>query len=89
MDAPELTICYDDEMTKQALAELLEQVSTWSEHAQQELVRSIIKIESRHGAVYRLADEEREAVNLGLADIQAGRIVSDEEVIALFNRYFP
>jgi predicted transcriptional regulator len=76
-------------MTKEALAELLERVSTWSEEAQEELAHSIVEIESRHADTYELTDEDRAAINRGLADIRAGRIVSDEKVTALFHRYFP
>ena len=76
-------------MTKEALAELLERVSTWSEEAREELAHSIVEIEARHADTYELTDEDRAAVERGRADIRAGRTVSDEEVTALFNRYFP
>jgi predicted transcriptional regulator len=76
-------------MTKQELAELLERVSTWSEEAREELAHSIVEIESRHSEDYEFTDEDRAAIERGQADIRAGRIVSDEEVTALFNRYFP
>jgi hypothetical protein len=75
-------------MTKEGLAYLLERVSTWPEEAQDELLLSIADIEARHVGVDELSDEEREGVRRGLADVQAGRLVSDEEVTALFNRYF-
>ncbi|CAN5409189.1 hypothetical protein BH11PSE4_BH11PSE4_15070 [soil metagenome] len=76
-------------MTREALAELLERVSTWSEEAKEELAHSIVEIEARHSQAYEFTDEDRAAIERGQADIRAGRIVSDEEVTALFNRYFP
>jgi predicted transcriptional regulator len=75
-------------MTREGLEFLLERVSTWSDEAQDELLMSIAEIEARHAAVYRLTDEDRAAVKRGLADVKAGRLVADEEVTALFNRYF-
>lgn len=76
-------------MTQQALAELMARVSTWSEEAKEELAQPIVEIEARHAEDYELTDEDRAAIERGRADIRAGRIVTDGEVTALFNRYFP
>jgi predicted transcriptional regulator len=73
-------------MTRQGLEILLERISTWPEEAQEEFVRSIADIESRHLGVYRLNDTERDAVRRGLADMKQGRLASDEAVAAVFNR---
>ena len=74
-------------MTKQGLEILLERVSTWPEEAQEEFVRSIADIESKHLGVYRLNDEERKAVRRGLAEMREGKLASDDAVAAVFNRY--
>ena len=74
-------------MTRQGLEILLERVSTWPEEAQDEFVKSVADIESKHLGVYRLSDEERDAVRRGLADMREGRLASDAEVAAVFNRY--
>jgi hypothetical protein len=74
-------------MTRQGLEILLERVSTWPEEAQDEFVKSVADIESKHLGVYRLSDEERDAVRRGLADMRAGRLASDADVAAVFNRY--
>jgi hypothetical protein len=74
-------------MTKHGLDILLERVSTWPEEAQDEFVKSVTDIESKHLGVYRLSDEERDAVRRGLADMREGRLASDAEVAAVFNRY--
>jgi predicted transcriptional regulator len=74
-------------MTKQGLEILLERVSTWPEEAQDEFVKSVTDIESKHLGVYRLSDEERDAVRRGLADMREGRLASDAEVAAVFKRY--
>jgi predicted transcriptional regulator len=74
-------------MIKQGLEILLERVSTWPEEAQDEFVKSVADIESKHLGVYRLSDEERDAVRRGLADMREGRLASDAEVAAVFSRY--
>jgi hypothetical protein len=74
-------------MTRQGLEILLERVSTWPEEAQDEFVKSVADIESKHLGVYRLSDEERDAVRRGLADMREGKLASDVEVAAVFNRY--
>ena len=74
-------------MTKEALEILLERVSAWPEEAQEELMRSLTDIENRHLGIYRLSDDERNAVRRGLKDIREGRLASDDEVAAVFNRY--
>jgi predicted transcriptional regulator len=74
-------------MTRQGLEILLDRVSTWPEEAQEEFVKSVADIESKHLGVYRLSDEERNAVRRGLADMREGRLASDAEVAAVFSRY--
>lgn len=75
-------------MTKEALAELLMRVSTCSEEAKEELARSIVEIEARHADEDDLSDEDRAALERGLADADAGRFAPDGAVQALFDRYF-
>jgi predicted transcriptional regulator len=75
-------------MTKEALAELLERVSTWSEEAKEELATSIVEIESRHAIDYELTEEDHAAIARGVADADAGRFAPDGAVEALFKRYF-
>jgi hypothetical protein len=74
-------------MTRQGLELLLERVSAWPEEAQEEFVKSVADIETRHFGIYRLSDEERDAVRRGLADMREGKLATDEAVAAVFNRY--
>jgi len=69
------------------LGTLLERAESWPDEAQAELVRFMIDMEAKHFGVYRLSDEEREAVRKGLEDARQGRFATDEEVAALFARY--
>ena len=69
------------------LETLLDRISTWPEEAQAELIESILAIETKHLGVYRLSDDERAAVRRGLEEMRAGRLATDEEVAAVFNRH--
>jgi hypothetical protein len=74
-------------MTRQGLEILLDRVSTWPEEAQEEFVRSVANIESKHLGAYRLSDAERAAVRRGLTEMRKDRLASDDAVAAVFNRY--
>jgi hypothetical protein len=66
---------------------LMERAASWPEEAQAELVRFMIDTEAKHFGVYRLSDDEREAIRRGLDDLRGGRLASDAEVAAVFDRY--
>ena len=66
------------------LKDLLARAGTWPEAAQDDLVQSMIDIETRYTGVYRLSDDERAGIERGLADMRAGRFAPDEEVAAVF-----
>jgi len=72
-------------MTKEQIAILLERAETWSEEAQDELVRSALAIARKYEGVYRLDDEERVDIREGVAEIERGEVASDEEVRAIFD----
>lgn len=65
----------------------MERVSAWPEEAQEELMRSVTDIENRHLGIYRLSDDERNAVRRGLKDMREGRLASDDAIAAVFSRY--
>ncbi len=70
-------------MTKQQMAILLERVETWPQEAQDELIRTPLGIERRHGGMYRLDDEERADIREGVAEIESD-VAEDEDVKATF-----
>ena len=43
-----------------------------------EEIFKLVDIESQMDSVYRLTDEERKAINLGLKDVEVGRVYSSE-----------
>ena len=67
---------------------LLERISDWPNEALNELFRAMGEVELKYDLTYKLTDEDREAIERGLAAADAGRFASDGEVEALFNRYF-
>ena len=75
-------------MTKEAMAELFEKVSNWSEEDQEEVFNSIADIEARRAADYELTEADHAAIARGIADADAGRFAPDGAVEALFKRYF-
>jgi hypothetical protein len=74
-------------MTRQGLEILLDRVSTWPQEAQEELLRSVASIENKHFGVYRLSDDERNAVRRGLTEMRERKLASEDAVAAVFNRY--
>jgi predicted transcriptional regulator len=55
--------------------------------ARQEYAASVLEqIAAAGEGVYSLSDDERAAVREGLADLDAGRIVSDADMTAFWNR---
>jgi predicted transcriptional regulator len=66
--------------------EILRRVETWPAQDQDELVEAAREIESRRASIYRLNDEERAAVERGLADMRAGNFASGEAIAAIFRK---
>lgn len=78
--------CYVGRITKEQLVLLLERVESWPEEAQEELMRSLDEIASRHEPVYELDDEERADILEGLAEIERGEVMTEEEVREMFRQ---
>ncbi len=75
-------------MTRDDIELLLEQVATWPEAAQDEFLTTFNQIEAKHVGAYQLSEDDRAALKRSWADVEAGRLVDDEEITALFNRHF-
>jgi predicted transcriptional regulator len=74
-------------MTKTEIDEVLDRVRTWSPERQEDAVRVLLQMEAAGTEVYRLSDEERAAIEEGMAEARRGEFATDEEVKALFDRY--
>jgi predicted transcriptional regulator len=74
-------------MTKAEIDQVLERVKTWPPERQEEAVHVLLEMEAEVTGVYQLSDEERAAIEEGMAQARRGEFASDEEVAALFDRY--
>jgi hypothetical protein len=68
------------------LKEVLEKAEFWPSEDQEELIDLAREIESRRTGVYRFSDDERQAVEQGLADARARRFASDQDIDAIFEK---
>ncbi len=66
--------------------QLLERVGSWPEEDQEELAEAALEIEARRSGIYRLSEEERQAIDRGLADAREGRFASDADIAAILQR---
>jgi hypothetical protein len=73
-----------------ALESLIERAAALPEEAQAEFVDAMAdameQIETKHGGVYRLSDEERNGIERGLREMRERRFASDDAVAAVFAR---
>lgn len=70
-----------------ALEQAVEKIKSLSEERQQYAADVLEEIAEAGDEVYRLSDEERRLVREGLAELDAGRIVSDEAMAEFWNRH--
>jgi predicted transcriptional regulator len=69
------------------LKDLFERVENWPAEAQEEAIASLLAIEQELAEPYELTEEDRAAIDRGLDDLRHGRLATDEQVAAVFNRY--
>ena len=66
--------------------EVLERVKSWPQQRQQDAARVLEAMEHCGTDVYRLSDDEREMVEVGLEQAKRGEFVSDADMAAFWNR---
>jgi predicted transcriptional regulator len=69
------------------LEDAIEKVKTLSEERQRYAARVLEQIAGAGDDVYQLSDEERRLVREGIADLDAGRIVSDADMEDFWRRH--
>ena len=69
------------------LEEAIEKVKTLSEERQRYAAQVLEQIADAGDEIYRFSDEERRLVREGVADLDAGRIVSDADMDAFWRRH--
>ena len=74
-------------MTKSEIDAVLDRVKTWPPERQQDAARVLLEMEAQGTEVYVLSDDERAAIEEGMAQARRGEFATDEEVATLFDRY--
>ena len=74
-------------MTKDQIDAVLDRVRTWPPERQEDAARVLLQMEEAGTEVYRLSDDERAAIEEGMAQARRGEFATDEEVAAVFNRH--
>jgi predicted transcriptional regulator len=69
------------------LRDILAHAETWPREDQDELAEYAREIEARRTGVYKMSDDERAAVNRGLAEADQGNFVSDEIIAEADKRH--
>lgn len=69
------------------LEDAIEKVKTLSEERQRYAAQVLEQIAEAGNEVYRLSMEERRLTREGIADLDAGRIVSDADMDAFWRRH--
>jgi predicted transcriptional regulator len=72
---------------KKVLEDILRRVEGWPEAAQDEAAASLQSIEQELLEPYELSEEDKKAIDRGLADLGGGRLVPDEKVTEFFQRH--
>jgi predicted transcriptional regulator len=75
-----------DIMTQTNTKEVLSRVETWPQEDQEELVELAREIEARRSGVYVLDEEESAAIREGLAELESGEWVSEEQMKSFWKR---
>jgi hypothetical protein len=68
------------------LENLIDRMAQLPRAAQEEIVRTVVQLEQRHGGVYELTDEERADILEALDEVKRGEVASDDEAAAVFKR---
>jgi predicted transcriptional regulator len=74
-------------MITKTLRDVLTHAETWPREDQEELAEYAREIEARRTGIYMMSDDERAAVNGGLAEADQGKFVSDEVVAEADKRH--
>jgi hypothetical protein len=67
-------------------AELLARIASWPKEDQEELAELAREIEARRSGMYEPTPEEEAAIRQGIAELDRGEWVSEEEMRAFWKR---
>lgn len=80
-------LCYNPAMTRDQAKMLTERFASLPREAQEELLRDMQRIESKHQGPQEVSDEEWEAIQEGIAQSDRGEYVPDEEMATFFKQH--
>ena len=69
-----------------SLMQLLPKIESWPEEDQEALLAAAREIEAERTGIYELSDDERAAIEEGIAQADRGEFASSEDVEAIFRR---
>ena len=75
-------------MTKEQIESVLNRVFSWPLERQEDAVRMILDMEKQDSREIELSDEQRADLREALAEAERGEFATDEEVEAVFGRYW-
>jgi hypothetical protein len=75
-----------DAMTKEQIDAILDNVRSWPQEDQEELVELVRAIEARRAGLYLLSKDERKGIERGLDAMRKGNFASDERVAEIYRR---
>jgi len=73
-------------MTKEQIDAILNNVRSWPQEDQEELVDVAREIEARRIGVYRLSEDERKGIDRGLNAMRDGSFASQERIAEIFRK---
>jgi predicted transcriptional regulator len=73
-------------MAPKSLIDVLERAKSWPAEQQEELAAYAREIETRHAEPYVMTEDEEAAVNEGLAQLDRGEFVTEEEMEKVWKR---
>jgi hypothetical protein len=73
-------------MTK-LLEQAIEEIRRLPEPEQDEAAELLFDLMAKREEPLKLDDETRQAIRRGLEEVRAGKIATDDQVAAVFNRY--
>lgn len=68
-------------------AHVLDRIASWPQEDREELAEIAAAIEARRAGIYVLSEEERLAVEEGLAEIDRGEFYTEEEMKEFWARF--
>lgn len=74
-------------MTKEQIEAVFERIRSWPEDWQEEAVQAFLRVEQDYENPFELTEEEERELDEGLAEIDRGELVPENEMEAFFAQF--